>query len=94
MTDLHLFLGLPVDLELLNRLKSSRNYALLFSPHSDDLTEVEGPDSRYVGKKLSQFIERESLHNTEANIYSLLNKLDPGFSFKSIPLTLFPYSDE
>lgn len=91
MTDLQLFLGLPLDPSLSARLKSSKNYDRFLSLDSDYLTEVKGVNGSYIGKKLDQSIDDERLHNAEASIYSLLNKLDPNFSFKSIPLVLFPY---
>lgn len=91
MTELQLFLGLPVDASLLARLKSSKDYVRYLSSESDYLTEVSGEHGSFIGKKLAQSVDQESLQNIQANIYSLLNKLDPEFPFKTIPLVLFPH---
>lgn len=90
MTELQLFLGLPIDESLSTALKSSKDYDRLFSADSDYLIEVKVRDGTYIGKKLDQSIDQERLHNTEASIYSLLAKLDSKYPFKSIPLVLFP----
>lgn len=91
MTDLQLFLGLPVDASLHARLKSSKDYHRFFSPDSDYLMEINGKNGRFIGKKLDKSVEAEQLRNAEANIYSLLSKLHPDFPFKTIPLVLFPH---
>lgn len=91
MTDLQLFLGLPIDAILSARIKSAKDYDRFLSPDSDYLTEVKGPDGTFIGKRLDQSIDQEQLHNTEASIYSLLTKLDSEFPFKTIPLVLFPH---
>lgn len=91
MTDLQLFLGLPIDAVLSARIKSSKDYDRFLSPDSDYLTEVKGPNGTFIGKKLNQSIDQEQLHNAEASIYSLLIKLEPNFPFKTIPLVLFPH---
>ena len=92
MTELQLFLGMPLTEELGALIKSSKDYEKLFSPDSDYLTELKGPNGSFIGKKLNQSIDRERLLNTEASIYSLLAKLDPNFPFKTIPLVLFPHA--
>ncbi len=91
MTDLQLFLGIPLDRELSLHLKSLQNYDRFTSPDSDYLTEVNGPTGSFLGRKINQSIEQEHLYNVEASVYSLLAKLDPKYPFKTIPLVLFPH---
>ena len=91
MTELQLFLGMPVDDNMIVRLKASKDYKRYLSPDSDYLTEVNGEHGCFIGKKIAQSIDQESLQNIQANIYSLLSKLAPDFPFKTIPLVLFPH---
>lgn len=93
MTELQLFLGIPVDAHLAARLKSTKEYTRLISSDPDCLIELNGAQGCFIGKKIDQFVDNERLRNAEANIYSLLNKLDPNYSFKSIPLILFPHHE-
>lgn len=83
MIDLYMFLGFPLDANLSAYLKSLKGFPL-------DLVEIQGPDGLFIGKKVGPTIDRETLHNVEANIYSLLQKLAPTIPFKNSSLVLFP----
>lgn len=91
MIDMELFLGLPLDSHILRHLKTLSDYSRLVGCDSDYLIEIDGPTGSFIGKKIGQSIDRETLSNAEANIYSLLSKLAPDTLFKNIPLVVFPY---
>lgn len=83
MIELQLFLGFPIESSLANRLNGSSFSDL-------NLMCIKGPKGEYIGKKVGSSIDRESLHNAEANVYSLLRKLLPDFPFNVSALVLFP----
>lgn len=89
MIDLQIFLGLPADLSLIAHVKSLKEYPNIFP---DYLMIEEKGDHFFIGKKIGKLNDREALHNIEANIYSLLAKLDPDYPFKKTPLVLFPFN--
>lgn len=83
---LGLFLGFPLQ----NSIEKCISH-LGRDEHSLILVKKQG--GVFLGKKLGNSIDCEGLHNAEANIYSLLNKLIPDFPFQETSLVLFPYDE-
>lgn len=88
MIELRLFLGFPIGSELASYLSASNPYLW------ENLILIKHQEEEYIGKLIGSSIDREGLHNAEANVYSLLSKLVPNFSFYETSLILFPYPHE
>jgi len=91
MIDLQLFLGLPIDQNLARQLDQVNSYtkAMFIQEGENYLQEVIFNDRTYLGKKLGKITDSQSLETLEANVYSLLKKLAPGYP--TVPLILFSY---
>lgn len=88
-----LFLGFPVDeafLESLDQIDEKlQNYFVQQNDHY--LQKIVGANGTvYFGKFVGEKTDLQELHAVEANIYSLLKRLAPGFPFQKTALRLFP----
>ena len=95
MFSMALFLGFPVDASLSEALESvDSKLAVLFLENNDAhyLKEVVYQDVRYLGKFAGEITNLANLTLLEANIYSLLKKVVPDYSFRKNSLVLFPAS--
>ncbi len=90
-----LFLGLPINDELTADLdKIDPKIRALFIKEEDNyLQEIIFENTRFLGKGIYEAIELNELEMLEINIYSLLKKLVPHYSFEKSPLVLFPFQD-
>ncbi len=96
MFHFQLFLGFPVD-ELYSKQLDRVNPNLLkafIQEDGDYLTDVHHNDMRFIGKTIPETIALPQLELLEQNVYSLLRKLVPEFSYEEVPLYLFPIKDE
>ncbi len=97
MYEVELFLGLPLEAELLEALeKIEPDFKDLFIKLDSDiyLEKVTFESVNYLGKKTKRLENTTSLKQLEINIYSLLKRLLPHFSFQQAPLYLFPLIKE
>ena len=93
MLDYQLFLGFPLNSNYLNLLDEvSHPIKSLFiqNNHPEYLYKLEYQDVPYLGKKLGPITDIQSIELLEVNIYSLLRRLVPHFSYEKHPLILFP----
>lgn len=86
----HLFLGFPID-DVLARKLNNVSPAVLNSFISEDsnyLKDIEIDGIRYLGKFVETYTKLRDLELLEANIYSLLAKIEPNHLFYLTPLVL------
>lgn len=95
MFTFQLFLGFPVDELYAEELSKANPYvvAQFIQKEGDYLREITYQDMRFFGKFLGHIAELQQIELLEANIYSLLKKLVPNFSYQEIPLYLFPIEE-
>lgn len=85
-----LFLGFPIDDLLAQKLNSVAPIILqsFISEGDHYLKEIMDQGTRYLGKYVPSCIEVSELDHVEANIYSLLKKIEPNYPFHQQPLVL------
>lgn len=92
MFSVELFLGYPVEggfAEALGRVDPQ--LANLFIQGGENyLQQVVHQDVRYLGKFAGEMCDIGRLELLEKNIFSLLKKLIPDYSYESVSLVLFP----
>lgn len=86
-----IFLGFPLKEPFIQKLNSvSPGIRDLFiCPGSDYLQEMVYKEERYLGKFIRSGVDLAALEMVEANIYSILHKLVPDYSYAECPLFLF-----
>src|SRR5438105_1590338 len=90
-----LFLGFPIEHDFSLKLdKVNPEIVSLFVKKGGDyLEKINFKGVSYLGKFVGDIADGTALELLEANIYSLLKKLVPEYSYEKIPLLLFPYSE-
>lgn len=90
-----LFLGFPIEPVYQSSLDATNPHAvsLFIRNDSDYLHEVTKKGVRYLGKKLGDFADLSHCELIEANIYSLLQKLVPDYSYDKASLVLLPIEE-
>lgn len=94
MIAVELFLGYPCNEEFLaifHQLPVSL-VKVFVGQDASYLQKIESQQGFFLGKRIGKEVDIEGLKNLEANIYSLLNRLTPGFPIKQTSLVLFPIS--
>lgn len=92
MVDVELFLGFPVDLAYEKNLQNvSAEIRSLFISDTDSvyLVKIRQKETTYLGKRVGQAIDLDSLLLIQNNILSLLKRLVPR-TYSSDSLILFP----
>lgn len=94
--DIQLFLGYLVDSAFEAKLHQldPQLKSLFINPAGDYLQEVVIAQSRYLGKLIGKTSSPAQLELAEANIYSILQKIDPTHPFHQTPLVLLPVDDK
>jgi hypothetical protein len=79
-----LFLGFLVNNELADNLnRINPNLLALFIQNEDNyLKEIIIQNKRYIGKSIEKAIDLPSLELLQLNIYSILKKMLPDYSFE------------
>lgn len=93
MLDQRLFLGLPLTPSYFDQLKKLPPplLATFIQRESPDyLQEIESEGIKYLGKYLDSPFDMANLDSLETNIYSLLKRLIPDYSYEEHPLLLLP----
>lgn len=87
-----LFLGFPVDQEFSFHLQKVNPHltSLFIQKSGQYLEEVNFKGVSYLGKYAENVTDSSELELLEANVYSLLKKLVPDYSYEKVPLLLFP----
>jgi len=86
-----LYLGFPLDKIAETKLSASNPFVLktFIQEGENYLEEITLEGCRYLGKILGDITDLQKLELSEANIYSLINKLLPDLPIKNTPLILF-----
>ena len=89
-----LFLGFPVDDMFARQLENVPDALLnsFISEGDNYLQNIEDNGVRYLGKFSNPCTELRDLELLESNIYSLLKKIEPNYSFHHTPLVLLAKS--
>ena len=92
MFTVKLFLGVPVDHSLASFLEKMNPHLreVFINEGEYYLNDVIYRGERYLGKFADQMPDIQSLELLEKNIYSLLLKVAPGYSYRATDLVLFP----
>ncbi|MGA8165351.1 MAG: hypothetical protein WB791_10105 [Waddliaceae bacterium] len=99
MVFFQLFLGFPLDKLFVEELGKANPYLVAqfiqtgreaYSADSEYLREIIYQEMHFLGKFLGGIANLQHIELVEANIYSLLKRLVPHFSYEEIPLYLFP----
>jgi hypothetical protein len=90
-----LFFGFPVDERYGAALANvdPKIYHLFVDNNANStyLQLINYRDQQYLGKHLGALIECGTLELLQANIYSLLRKLVPEYSYEEVPLRLLSF---
>lgn len=95
MFSVALFLGYPVDRLLAQALETGNSQTAHFYIQNGDpnyLHDVIYEGQRYLGKCVREVTTLSDLVLVEANIYSLLKKINP-HDYEKTPLVIFPFSE-
>ena len=94
MLEVALFLGFPVDRAYARSMEAVDPTLLeLFFHNSNDcdyLSEVTNDGVRYLGKYAGENNRVADIALLQNNIYSILKKLIPDYTYETVPLILFP----
>ncbi|CRX37799.1 hypothetical protein [Estrella lausannensis] len=90
-----LFLGYPLTDSLQREFTKvdQRLLEMFLSGVAPYLQRIEYRGEVFVGKEVGQAADFNKIKLLEANIYSMLAKIIPSYSFKEIPLSLLPLLD-
>ena len=93
MLDYQFFLGFPLDSaykEQLNNISQPLHSLFIQNGSDEYLKQIDYENTSYLGKNLAIVTDIQSIELLEANIYSLLRRLIPHYSYEKHSLILFP----